>query len=101
MKIAHLAPQPTPLRGATLPAIGRLWTPVASDGLWGRDARPTRHAFSTAQLHSRALKFTNGPDAAPIPPLYGEGGPRRATGGVRPAWNTSWLTKTPARFARR
>ena len=84
MKIAHLAPQPTPLRGATLPAIGRLWTPVASDGLWGRDARPTRHAFSRAQLHLRASKLTNGPDAAPIPPLYGEGVARRATGEVRP-----------------
>ena len=84
MKIARLAPHPTPLRGATLPAIGRSWTPVASDGLWGRDARSTIRAFRATLLRSPVYQSFNSADATPIPPLHGEGVARRATGGVRP-----------------
>jgi very-short-patch-repair endonuclease len=51
----------------------------------GRDARtPTRHKF-TQPMHPRMYRFIRSFSAAPIPPLYGEGGRRRRTGGVCPS----------------
>jgi len=50
----------------------------------GRDARSAPCAFSAAIMPSRAFRFIRHIDATPIPPLYGEGVARRATGGVPP-----------------
>jgi len=69
MKTARVAPHPTPLRGATLPARGR-------------DARPMTRRFARTLVQSRAFGLILRADAATIPPLYGEGVARRATGGV-------------------
>ena len=71
MKIARVAPHPTPLRGGTLPARGR-------------DARTATRTFPAAIMRSRVFRFIRRADAASIPPLYGEGGRRRRSGGVRP-----------------
>jgi very-short-patch-repair endonuclease len=71
MKIARAAPHPAPLRGATLPARGR-------------DARPRTRRFAATLVQPRTFGFKHRFDATPIPPLYGEGVARRATGGVRP-----------------
>src|SRR5271157_3446330 len=63
----------TPTRrpsGATLPARGR-------------DLRSITQAFPAAFMQFRAFEFNHCADAAPIPPLYGEGGRRRRPGGVR------------------
>ena len=50
----------------------------------GRDLRSVTRAFSAAFRQSRAFVFFHHANAARIPPLYGEGGRRRRSGGVRP-----------------
>ena len=69
MSLALAPPHPTPLRGATLPARGR-------------DGSAAIRLALISFVQSRVFEFIRYDKAAPIPPLYGEGGARSATGGV-------------------
>ena len=48
----------------------------------GRDTRPMTSRVFVKLMPSRSFDCIRHNDAAPIPPLYGEGGRRRRTGGV-------------------
>lgn len=49
----------------------------------GRDSRATIRVFSTSFMQTRIFELTRRSRAAPIPPLYGEGGAAiAAPGGV-------------------
>jgi len=60
-----------PTSAATLPARGR-------------DLRLLSERFAPTLMQSQKFQFKRRLYAAPIPPLYGEGGRRRRSGGVRP-----------------
>ncbi len=50
----------------------------------GRDLRLLSERFAATLMQSQKFQFKRRLYAAPIPPLYGEGGRRRRSGGVRP-----------------
>ena len=50
----------------------------------GRDLRPTCPRVSATWMQSQTFRYVRNANATPIPPLYGEGGRRRRSGGVRP-----------------